>query len=400
MPEDYIVLELNGKETYVKTNGLSRLGKVNAVIFDCDGVLIDIRDSYNRAISKTVSYILKALTGYIVPEQLISDEVIFMFRRSGGFNNDWDTVYGILMFILWGLPEKSRLELKRRIEKVGWRPDPFWRLSQLSKVAGKKFKPNDLDEIFFKALIDRLKEFTEFLDTSGVNSVDKKLMGLAGASEGLDLFGLLKRFICYPGEVGESIVSTAFEELFCGSRLFLETYDVESSFYKGLGTIENEQAIIRSVTLDHLATILGKANFGIASGRKLNLARYILGNLLERFNPNALVFLDYLERAQHEYSIEGLTANLWKPNPFSLFKSAEALNPFDFALYVGDSMADAMTVTEARKTEQRFLFAGVYEYTNLERLLLSDFLKYGCDLILPSVNELPFVLETIRRNMR
>jgi len=400
MPEEYKVLKLNGKDAYIKTDSLSRLGKVNAVIFDCDGVLIDIRDSYNRAISKTVSYLLKALTGYAVPEQLISNEVIFMFRRSGGFNNDWDTVYGILMFILWGLPEKGRFELKRRTEKAGWRPDPFWRLSQLSKVAGKEFEANDLDEVFFKVLIDRLKEFTEFLDTSGVNSVDKKLMGLASASEGLDFYGLLKRFIYYPGEVGESIISTAFEEFFCGSKLFPETYDVETRFYKGVGTIENEQAIIRSETLDHLAIILGKANFGIASGRKLNLARYILGNLLERFDPNALVFLDYLEKAQYEYSIEGLRANLWKPNPFSLFKSAEALNPFDFALYVGDSMADAMTVTEARKTEQRFLFAGVYDYSNLEALLLSDFLKYGCDLILPSANELPFVLETIRRSMR
>ena len=103
-----------------------------------------------------------------------------------------------------------------------------------------------------------------------------------------------------------------------------------------------------------------------------------------------------VEAVQKEHMDKGVKVNLRKPHPFSLLRSTETMNPFRFALYVGDSMEDAITVTKSRESDMRFLFAGVYRYSSIEKDLQESFLKYGCDLILPSVNDLPFVLETIR----
>ena len=51
---------------------------------------------------------------------------------------------------------------------------------------------------------------------------------------------------------------------------------------------------------------------------------------------------------------------------------------------------------EAKKTEKRFLFAGVYQYSNHKDLILNRFIESGCDIIMPSVNELPLVIEKLR----
>ena len=107
MRMEYLRFSSESGEILVRRDSADMIRYVEGVIFDCDGVLIDVRDSYNRAISKSVSYIFKCITGRDLPEDWISNEIIHLFRRTGGFNNDWDTVYGILMFMLSRLPKRA-----------------------------------------------------------------------------------------------------------------------------------------------------------------------------------------------------------------------------------------------------------------------------------------------------
>ncbi len=403
LPEGYVALGLNGEKAYVRKDKFDQLRMVAAVIFDCDGVLVDIRNSYNRAISKAVAFILKGLTGQPLPESLVSNDVIFLFRKTGGFNNDWDTVYGILMFLLSSLPEKIRGKLGKRIKAVAWQRDPFERFSSAEEAAEKNADPAGLGFIgFSNEMVDDLKRFTELLDATGAASVDRSLAGKHGASPALvDFHKTLKRFLCYPAGVDQSIISRVFEEFFCGPTLFLRTYGVKPKFYRGRGMVENEKLVIRHETLERLAALLGEANLGIASGSRFEPAKYVLGDLLERLNPEALVFLETIERAEHEQSTaEGLMVNLKKPHPFSLLRAAEAFGFFDCALYVGDSMEDALMAQEAKKLRKPFLFAGVYRYSGLEEALKLSFLESGCDMVIPSVNELPLVLEAFRRGRK
>jgi beta-phosphoglucomutase-like phosphatase (HAD superfamily) len=213
--EKYYVFDVDGRKAYVRKDRLSMLNRVGGVIFDCDGVLVDIRESYNKAIARTVSHVLKSLTNSEVPEGLVCDELIYLFRRTGGFNNDWDTVYGILMFTLSKMPDEKRDALKNLVTKISSNQSPFQRLSSARKAAEQAFEKNCLRKNFFEETFRSLKEFTRFLDASGTASVDKALAEMTGSNGNFEAFcSILGSFLYLPAEVGKSIIATAQEEFF------------------------------------------------------------------------------------------------------------------------------------------------------------------------------------------
>src|ERR1044071_329412 len=62
------------------------------IVFDIDGVLIDTRKSYNESIKQTAQYLVKHVNPNIGNvESVVTDDMIFNFRKSGMFNNDTDT---------------------------------------------------------------------------------------------------------------------------------------------------------------------------------------------------------------------------------------------------------------------------------------------------------------------
>ena len=389
--EDYLKLSLSSGEAYVRKDRISQIRKVDGIIFDCDGVLIDIRESYNKAISKSVAYILERMIGCEVSEGLISNEIIYLFRKTGGFNCDWDTVYGILMFILSRLPKETQMSLGEIMEKLERERSPFKRLMLMEEAVKERFRRPVLNQEFFSESIRKLKDFTGLLDSTGRESVDRSLMNLYGSDEDFRRFyGLLKRFLHRSVNVEESIIARVVEEFFCGAKLFRETYGVTPRFNNGLGLIENERLIVRPETLDALASILGKRNLGIASGSRCKPAEYILGDLIEKFNPDALVFVEDIEEAER---LRG--ENLKKPHPYSLLRAAEGFEDSTFLMYVGDSMEDAIMAVEDVKLKRKILFTGVYRYTGFEEKIIRSFLDYGCDIIIPTVNELPVILREL-----
>jgi phosphoglycolate phosphatase-like HAD superfamily hydrolase len=397
--KNYNVFSVDGQKAYVRKDRISQLKHVDGVIFDCDGVLVDIRESYNKAIAKTVSYVLKALTNSEIPERLISDEVIYLFRKTGGFNNDWDTVYGTLMFILCSLPDDCRDVLKKLITKIGTQQDPFEQLSSVAKESEKVFKKDCLNEAFFEEAIHNLKKFTKLLNASGTTSVDKALAeGISSTGDLNAFFGVLSSFLYLPAEVGKSIIATAQEEFFCGAKLFKQTFGVEPAFNNGSGMIKNEKIIVQLAVLKKLTLLLGGRKLGIASGSWSRPAKYVLGDLIEQFDPKALIFLENAVEAERRLLKEkGVLLNLRKPNPYSLVKAAEGLGEPSLVLYVGDSMEDALMAWDASKTGKSYVFAGVYHYSGLDDVVRDGFLESGCDIVIPSVNDLPSVLEAIRR---
>jgi len=392
--ENYVRFEFDGEEAYVRKDRVNLLRDINAAIFDCDGVLIDIRGSYDRAITETVTYILERFTGYPFSRALITDEIIFLFRKSGGFNNDWDTCYGILMFLLCNLPKDLQEIFQTSVKNIDIKMTPLKRLLAIENAS--KGVKKILSETIINEMIKKLKAFADSLDKSGVFSVDRNLQNdLYGSKK--DYYEDLKRILYDPPQVGGGVIPTVFEEVFCGSELFKEVYGMEPAFYNKRGLIDNGHVIIRLETLNRLSSIFGKANFGIASGSRLKTAKYALGDILSYFKSDASVFLDDVEREEGRIMrISGHTVNLKKPNVYSLLKAAKGLMPFKGVLCVGDSIEDALMAEEARKEDARFMFAGVYRYSGFRDALLQSFLKTGADMVLPSVNEIPLVLEELK----
>ena len=391
MTKEYLKLRFKNGEAYIRRNRIDQIKRVDGIIFDCDGVLIDVRESYNRAISKSAAYILKKMTGFPFPEDLFSDEIIHMFRVTGGFNDDWDTVYGIVMFTLSEMPSEIRECLAAFIEDAGFKNPPISRLRSIEKQ-WEKVGGNTLDVEFLSKLVRDLKEFTKLLDSTGRKSVDEKLLRIHGQDADFRRFYiLLKRFL-NSREVGKSVIATVFEELFCGALLFKKAYRINPAINTRFGLIENERLIVKPECLNSLISMLGRRNLGIASGSRRMPAEYILGELIEKFNPKSLVFAEDVEAAERL-----LKKPLKKPNPYSLLKAAEGFGEFRSIIYIGDSMEDAIMASRAREKMRRIIFAGVYRYTIFEEEMLRIFLKYGCDIILPTVNDLPSVLEMLGR---
>ena len=58
------------------------------IVFDVDGVLVDVTASYREAIRETVCH----FTG-----DLVSNELIQEFKNQGGWNNDWELSYKFIL---------------------------------------------------------------------------------------------------------------------------------------------------------------------------------------------------------------------------------------------------------------------------------------------------------------
>src|SRR3989338_7543569 len=75
--------------------------KFDAFIFDIDNVLIDTRASYTDSIRKSVETYLESILKFQKSRRpLLSRADVEQFKMLGGFNDDWDTCYGLLLYFL------------------------------------------------------------------------------------------------------------------------------------------------------------------------------------------------------------------------------------------------------------------------------------------------------------
>ena len=65
--------------------------EADAVVLDVDGVLVDVADSYRRAIVDSVERVY----GETVPKDDVQS-----FKDAGGFNNDWELTYAAALYVL------------------------------------------------------------------------------------------------------------------------------------------------------------------------------------------------------------------------------------------------------------------------------------------------------------
>lgn len=65
--------------------------RIDAVVFDVDGVLVDTDASYTEAVIRTVRW--------LVPAAPVDRALIRLWRRSGDWNNDWDLCYGLYCWL-------------------------------------------------------------------------------------------------------------------------------------------------------------------------------------------------------------------------------------------------------------------------------------------------------------
>lgn len=82
---------------YTTPNAETRRADIDAIIFDMDGVLLDITDSIRAATCLAVPYYLRTVLGWPAPDDLVTSSDIELFKNAGGFNDDIDLVQALVL---------------------------------------------------------------------------------------------------------------------------------------------------------------------------------------------------------------------------------------------------------------------------------------------------------------
>ena len=307
---------------------LRLLNSAECALFDIDGVLIDVRKSYNLAIKQTVDFVVKRMTGASCARRLVSDTLLLKFKQTGGFNNEIDMSYAIILALM-SLPFDESLHDKA----------------------------------------DFLFTVAENADETGMLSVEEYLSSLYPASR----IKKLKEDLVYPAPVGKSLLATVFDELFYGPTLFQKQHKMKPRYYHGKPLIENDKIVIREKTI-RLFSKKFRENLALISGRSQIAAQHSLKPIFNIFNSSASVFLED-ENREH-----------WKPNPYSLKKAMKHLGA-KTALYVGDSIEDLNMARKAEtETDVKILFIGVYGCSVRPQEMIRKFKDNHADIIIKNVN--------------
>lgn len=383
---------MNSGRILLRRDRLEALTKMNAIIFDCDGVLIDVRNSYTKTTTETLLYFIRELFGVDLKPNNSFLKLIHLFKKSGGFNNEWSITYSILLQFFCQLPKTLQQKFIKTVKQFNHQT-LLERFYKTRKTVKNQLRPQDIYAWFNSNELYLLAKNATSLGTKSIERI------FNNSPNSKEIYKATKHFLSYPGWVGESLLTTIFEEIFCGETLFKQLYEAKAQFYLGKGLINMEKKILTSKILEDLTDLIGNNNFGIATGRPYLLTRHTLGKLLDRFKKDAAIFIEHVIEAEQTNRKKNIETNLKKPNPFSLIKSAESLEPFNKVLYIGDSAEDVLMVKKACKFDKRFLSIGVYSTSFFKKDLMSHFIKMETDAILPSINELAGLIKSLRRNL-
>jgi phosphoglycolate phosphatase-like HAD superfamily hydrolase len=303
----------------------------DCALFDIDGVLVDIRRSYNDAIKRTVEFVLEQTTGRKY-RNLVTDQLILRFRQSGGFNNDTDTGYAIALAAMAKPQDTART---------------------------RRF----------------LFEVAENTDDTGIVSVEKYL----------SRYGIEKhrQVLIYPAPVKDSYIGRVFDELFYGPKLFKKQNGLEPKYCKVKRPfIANDRIAVTKQTMKKLHERFS-GNLAIVSGRSRLAAEYSLAPVMQYFNLPACVFLED-EPREHA-----------KPNPYAVKKAMAVMGARSAVYSGDSAEDMMMARRAQKEAGFDIAFVGVYGLSPQPAKTLRQFKEQGADAVTKSVNSLPLLLNKV-----
>ncbi|MDE1830421.1 MAG: phosphatase, partial [Thaumarchaeota archaeon] len=226
-----------------------------------DGVLIDVSNSYDLAIKKTVDFITNEFASIKIPPVTI--EMIDSLKKTGGFNDEVDVTYALILAAI------------------------------TSQKTGKSF-PTVVSDV------------AENADSTGIRSVEKYL-----ESSRIDLTEIKKKLV-YPAKRFESPLSSIFDEIFYGTDLYTKLYKQTPRFFNGQGLIENDLVLVTKGLLDELRQLFDR-RIAVVTGRGVVSASHSLEKLFDEFDLKNSRFLEDEPR------------EMAKPNPLPLISSIKGM---------------------------------------------------------------------------
>ena len=252
--------------------------KFDSIIFDCDGVLVDITNSYDQTIVKTTKYVLETLAK-INDSIQIDFKIIDGFKSTGGFNDEVDLTYAAI----------------------------------LSIVAAKKLKKDQTE--FINLVINNS-------DSTGIKSVETFIKNQIDISE------IIKQ-LSYPGSHKDNILYQIFDQLFYGPELYSKLFQNTSKFSEP-GLIENDVVIFNNDLADKLENKFHK-QISMVTGRGKESVKYSLKNLLEKFDLQNSMFLEDEPRELAKPNPQSLVNSITGMNSKSCLYVGDSMEDFIMA---------------------------------------------------------------------
>ena len=222
----------------LRKDSIKNLNKIDAIIFDCDGVLVDVSKSYDLAIRNTTKYVLDRMMG--IKSIPVSSKIISGFKATGGFNDEVDVTYASIISIV--AATRKSAEPKKFINKV-----------------------------------------IQNANSTGIRSVEKYLDSIsADISE-------IRTKLDYPGPHSTNPLYQIFDQMFYGEKLYKKIFNKKSLFKKGL--IENDLVLVKKNLLEILEKRFSK-KIAIVTGRGKESTKYSLDDLFEKFDISSSFFLE------------------------------------------------------------------------------------------------------------
>ena len=312
---------------------------MNLLVFDMDGVLVDVSGSYREATRQAAYTFLKDCRGgQLLPDPLFSLEELAAVKQSGGLNNDWDMTYRIisLLLVMADTCGDAGTAVKDRAR---------WDVAPLAGYLRSTRRP-------LSAIMESGR--------------------LSKAADGF-----------YTGDVGSgNIIKQIFQEIYLGQELFKETYGFAPQYCTGEGLILKEKLFISCSLLQQLSA---GNRLAIATGRPRSEALYPLKKHgLDMFSE--VVSLDECEAEERKILEKtGCRVSLGKPDPFMLDHIA-ALYPEAEKLYYFGDVGDDMKA--AKSSRHPFVAVGI-AYSAPDRKAAAEKLaECGADILINSPDEL------------
>ena len=268
---------------YLDDSCIDSLDSIDTIIFDCDGVLIDITKSYDLAIIKTTQYVLENYSK-ITNSINVDFKIIDGFKSTGGFNDEVDLAYAAI----------------------------------LSLVAAKKLEKDPTEFIF-----DVIKNS----DSNGIVTVEKYLQNQTDISE-------IKNQLSYPGTHHDNPLYQIFDQLFYGPELYKKLFDKDSKFSEP-GLIEQDDIILNNSLLELLEKKFN-SKIAMVTGRGKESVSYSLKELLPRFDLKNSVFLEDESRDLAKPNPKPLLDSIKGMNGTSTLYVGDSMEDFIMAKRVTD----------------------------------------------------------------
>ena len=338
---------------------------LDILIFDMDGVLIDVSKSYRKTIQQTIQFYLETCLGFERKRgDWITNEEISLFKSAGGFNNDWDLTSGLLLYHLFisgfpPLPKRKRFSSVQNIV-------PYLK-TKCSMIHRKTpFRPKR----------EHLFPFLEKVKISGG--------GLRGVRRvlGTSWEGWVYRL----GDIDqENLIKRIFQEIYLGGK-FAVRYHLSPLFYKGKGFHLQEKLLIPKKILSALRK---KVRMGIASGRPRFEAEIALKRFGLQPHFDSVVTLNECEIEENRiFHATGKRVDRSKPHPYSILRTVREIGiPDPKCGYVGD-VVDDMLAARAAKKKLSIIAIGFLVGHHDKKAGKISLIKSGADLLIEKPSQL------------